>query len=155
MVPLLLDTSIGEFQRVLAEPPPWREGHVTALAWATDRDRRGLLLVEHRLHGWSCPGGHVDEGETPAAAAARELHEETGIDAHPVPGVFTLGRSRGCARADGAIHWSFGYLFVVDRARPLHHETGQKAAWFDLDALPSPRPSDVDRVARRIGDELR
>ncbi len=29
---------------------------------------------------WSLPGGSVEEGETPAAAAKRELFEETGLD---------------------------------------------------------------------------
>lgn len=32
---------------------------------------------------WNLPGGHVDEGESAAEGAARELHEETGIAVHP------------------------------------------------------------------------
>lgn len=35
-------------------------------------DRHGRLL-------WSLPKGHVEAGETPAAAAVREVAEETGI----------------------------------------------------------------------------
>jgi 8-oxo-dGTP pyrophosphatase MutT (NUDIX family) len=35
-------------------------------------DRRGRLL-------WSLPKGHVEEGETPADTAVREVSEETGI----------------------------------------------------------------------------
>jgi 8-oxo-dGTP pyrophosphatase MutT (NUDIX family) len=34
---------------------------------------------------WVMPGGECDPGETFAAAAARELHEETGIVATPAP----------------------------------------------------------------------
>jgi 8-oxo-dGTP pyrophosphatase MutT (NUDIX family) len=32
---------------------------------------------------WALPGGRCDEGETPAAAALRELHEELGLELKP------------------------------------------------------------------------
>jgi 8-oxo-dGTP diphosphatase len=38
-----------------------------------------LLLVRNRRNRWSTPGGLLDYGETPAAAAARETLEETGV----------------------------------------------------------------------------
>jgi 8-oxo-dGTP pyrophosphatase MutT (NUDIX family) len=58
-----------------------------------------ILLVRQYRHGtdrtyWALPGGFLDEGETPVAAAQRELLEETGYSAdratligalHPVP----------------------------------------------------------------------
>jgi 8-oxo-dGTP pyrophosphatase MutT (NUDIX family) len=40
-----------------------------------------ILLVKHVKSGyWSFPKGHVEEGETEAQTAAREIMEETGID---------------------------------------------------------------------------
>lgn len=47
-----------------------------------------VLLVKRRNEPdaglWGFPGGHVDLGETAMQAAARELHEETGLLSRPV-----------------------------------------------------------------------
>lgn len=40
--------------------------------------RRASSLRSHRGQ-WALPGGRCDEGETPVAAALRELHEELGL----------------------------------------------------------------------------
>jgi ADP-ribose pyrophosphatase YjhB (NUDIX family) len=47
---------------------------------ATDADGR-ILVVRPVFHGrhWMLPGGRVERGETPHAAAARETREETGL----------------------------------------------------------------------------
>jgi 8-oxo-dGTP pyrophosphatase MutT (NUDIX family) len=48
-------------------------------------------LVSLRQHGgqWALPGGRLDVGEAPAAAALREIHEEVGLD---LPADAVLGR---------------------------------------------------------------
>ena len=51
-------------------------------------DERALLCHRHpdRLwypNVWDLPGGHVDTGESPAVALARELNEELGISVDP------------------------------------------------------------------------
>jgi ADP-ribose pyrophosphatase YjhB (NUDIX family) len=46
-------------------------------------DDAGRILVVRTWYlgpGWSLPGGRVERGETPHAAAARETREETGLD---------------------------------------------------------------------------
>ncbi|MEU7901954.1 NUDIX domain-containing protein [Actinoplanes sp. NPDC049118] len=63
-----------------------------------DRQAARVLLIDSAdrallLHGgdparpglrwWFTPGGGLDEGETPAAGAARELFEETGLKVEP------------------------------------------------------------------------
>ena len=40
---------------------------------------RAASLRAHRGQ-WALPGGRCDEGETPVAAALRELHEELGLE---------------------------------------------------------------------------
>lgn len=60
--------------------------HVTGSAILTGP--RGTVLHWHkRMGGWMQPGGHIDAGETPWAAALRETQEETGIAVrHPSDG---------------------------------------------------------------------
>jgi 8-oxo-dGTP pyrophosphatase MutT (NUDIX family) len=61
-----------------------------------DEDGRACFVLTRRLvslrsHGgqWALPGGRLDAGEAPAAAALREIHEEVGLD---LPGDAVLGR---------------------------------------------------------------
>ena len=44
-------------------------------------DQRGrVLLLRHSAHGlWVAPGGMIEPGEAPEAAALREMKEETGL----------------------------------------------------------------------------
>ena len=147
---VVIGTSRDEFAAFLEGPPSWEQGHLTAIAWVVDPGRDALLLVEHRLHGWSCPGGHVEQGESPVAAARRELFEETGLTASPQRAVFTLSSTIGCARAAGARHWTIGSLFVVARDLPLTSEPGQRARWHPLDDLPHDRSADIDEVVGRL-----
>lgn len=50
-----------------------RDGEVVVIV-PTRRDANGRKVL-------ALPKGHIDQGETPAAAAAREVREEAGVDA--------------------------------------------------------------------------
>ena len=102
--------ALFELQRVARRSPTTGSEHsflrLVAPDWvnvvAITEDRR-LILVEQYRHGINrvtveIPGGAVDEGEGPAAAAVRELEEETGYRAddlvligvvHPNPAFLT------------------------------------------------------------------
>ena len=59
------------------------------VAFCLVENRDGKVLLIQRGYGrergkWSLPGGFVDQGEKSAAAAVRELREETGLKAEPV-----------------------------------------------------------------------
>ena len=56
-------------------------------------DERGRVLLQLRPWppGWELPGGHCEDGEDPASAAAREAEEETGyrVRVTGLAGVYT------------------------------------------------------------------
>ncbi|POA81039.1 hypothetical protein C1882_26240 [Pseudomonas sp. FW305-E2] len=41
-----------------------------------------VLLVRKKSGKWNFPGGAIEPGESPVAAARRELQEETSIEGH-------------------------------------------------------------------------
>jgi ADP-ribose pyrophosphatase len=72
-------------------------------------DGRVVLIRQYR-HGisaatWEVPGGIIDPGEEPAAAAVRELKEETGYEAKNVK---LLGRVSPNPAIQG--NWSYSFL---------------------------------------------
>ena len=75
-VPRVEETSAGGF--VLD-----RRGRQPKAALIARRDRRGRLI-------WSLPKGHIEVGETPEAAAVREVFEETGIHGSIVASLGTI-----------------------------------------------------------------
>lgn len=81
--------SVAEFLRVapgLARPFDESAGpvHVTASAIVVSEDASRVVLHLHKsLDMWLQPGGHIESGEDPLAAAVREAREETGLPVSP------------------------------------------------------------------------
>ena len=84
--------------------------HYRSRATAVVIRKGGVLLVRDRgKRHFSLPGGGVHKGEPPLSAAARELYEETGLNASRVVRVFNYRGSVNEHRvflveADGDVH---------------------------------------------------
>ena len=77
---------LGAFERRLHDGDESLRPAAVALALVPDQDGRACFLITRRASGlrahggqWALPGGRLDAGETPEAAALRELHEELGL----------------------------------------------------------------------------
>jgi len=65
------------------QTPPMALPRVAAGVVIRDGAGRLLLVKPTYKDGWDIPGGYVEPGESPAAAAARELVEELGLHRAP------------------------------------------------------------------------
>ncbi|MEV5080527.1 CoA pyrophosphatase [Streptomyces sp. NPDC056159] len=80
--------NLAAFERREATAPQATRRAGVCLTVFGHRGQAHVLLIKRAPRGrnagqWALPGGRLDDGETPVAAALRELAEETGISAQP------------------------------------------------------------------------
>jgi 8-oxo-dGTP diphosphatase len=115
-------------------PPP--RGPLATVDVIAEMPDGGIVLV-HRKYpppGWALPGGFVEGGESAAAAARRELQEETGLDGELVELFHVYSNPARDPRGP-----TLGVVFI-GRARgaPAGADDAAEARVFALDALPAP-----------------
>jgi 8-oxo-dGTP pyrophosphatase MutT (NUDIX family) len=106
--------------------------HLTASAFVISQ--RGVILHLHRrLAIWVQPGGHVDAGEDPAAAAVRETIEETGLDVvHLDP--LTLFHVDVHPGPRGHTHYDLRYVLLASPQDPAPPPSeSPDVFWFPYD----------------------
>ncbi|MDX1663557.1 MAG: NUDIX domain-containing protein [Candidatus Promineifilaceae bacterium] len=96
-----------------------------------------ILLLEHVFHPyvrWGLPGGWLNRDEQPAAGAARELREETGMEVEMGPVIHL-------EQEVAPRHLNIAYLArVLPGSRAPVRLSGEiiSAGWFAPDRLPTP-----------------
>jgi len=103
--------------------------------------RQGEVLLIQRGNApfqgkWAFPGGFIETNEEMETAAARELHEETGLVIEPgeLELVFIAGK---CGRDPRFRTVSVVYLKLLEQAISVQGgDDAAQAKWFPLDALP-------------------
>jgi 8-oxo-dGTP pyrophosphatase MutT (NUDIX family) len=108
--------------------------HVTASGLVVGT--RGTVLHLHRKLGiWVQPGGHIDEGEEPPAAARRETLEETGLHVEHPPGGPLLLHVDCHPGPRGHTHLDLRFVLLGPDADPAPPPgESQEVLWLDFEA---------------------
>jgi ADP-ribose pyrophosphatase YjhB (NUDIX family) len=111
----------------------------------TDRDQK-ILLLEHVFRagsGWGIPGGFINHGEQPEAAARREIREETGLELENVKmlRVRTTGR-----------HVEILFRAEANGAASVKSREIKSLGWFETGGMPEEmsavQKSTIEKVLR-------
>ncbi|AEW95623.1 MULTISPECIES: NUDIX hydrolase [Streptomycetaceae] len=108
-----------------------------ALATAVNEADEALLIWRHRFitdtWGWELAAGVVEDGEDVAAAAAREMLEETGWRPGPLRHLMTLEPQNGLADAAHHVYWSRSAEHVGE---PEDDFESSRREWVPLSDVP-------------------
>ncbi|GLV60814.1 hypothetical protein KDH_76330 [Dictyobacter sp. S3.2.2.5] len=126
----------------------------TATAYVLSEDYKKVLMILKADGRWFPPGGHIDEGEFPHEAVAREVFEETGYRVRFIHQPEGVGTRLGDAELlpvpyqvlleniDTHYHHDFIYLCHTEGER--QHGAEFEGQWIEMaSVLDLPAPDDI------------
>ncbi|MDN3024123.1 NUDIX domain-containing protein [Streptomyces sp. S.PB5] len=120
-------------------------------------DDAGRVLLGQRAdnHKWTVISGIPEPGEQPAAAAVREVQEETGVDC-VVERVVLVRSGSEVTYPNGDrcqfMDITFRCRAVGGEAR-VNDDESLQVGWFEVDALPSMGERQLFRIKQALSDE--
>ncbi len=116
-----------------------------------------LLLIQRKCDpfagAWALPGGFVEKDETLAAAARRELFEETGVEVGDLEQLVTVGDPGRDPRG-----WTVSVAYLAranpGEVTPVAADDARAVAWHPLAKLP-PLAFDHAAIVARAATRLR
>ena len=140
-----------DLRKHIGHSPLWLMG-VTAVVVHDGR----ILLGQRADNGqWTPVTGIVDPGEEPAAAAVREVAEETGTQARPLR-LASIGVTRPITYGNGDQCQFLDHTFLMEwlggEPYPADGENSQ-ARWFGWDDRPPMSPEMEQRIAAATSGE--
>lgn len=118
--------------------------------------REGKLLMGKRKNiagdgTWALPGGHLEHGESIAAAAARELEEETGLVARNLTFVGLVNNPKD--KGKHYIQLGFRADGVTGEPELREPDRCSEWRWFPLDDLPEITFGGHDRLIKLMKED--
>jgi len=118
-----------------------------------DAEDRVLLVKPTYKDGWEIPGGYVEHGESPLAAAIREVREELGANLE-VGELLVLDWAPHPAEGDKLLIIFSGRRLTTEEVDALELKASEiaEARFFDVAKFYELMP---DRLARRVAEAAR
>jgi 8-oxo-dGTP pyrophosphatase MutT (NUDIX family) len=133
----------------------------TATAYVLSKDNTQVLMILKSDGRWFPPGGHVEEGEFPHEAVAREVREETGYAVrfiHQPDGVGTeLGEAvllpvpYQILLEDISTHYHHDFIYLCHIEGERQADAEYEGQWIALARVPElPAPDDIHFTTQQL-----